>query len=97
MGQKSIHVNEMWEAHRSADWPTDLGSHEGELMMIDTVVSGCATYFLESEDGLDPQRIEMLESCVEDLENLLTDLDPSTEPYFQRLQQLGIMLLGKDL
>ena len=38
MRQQSMHVNEIWEAHRSTDWPTDLGSQEGELMMIDTVI-----------------------------------------------------------
>ncbi|MCZ6800384.1 MAG: hypothetical protein O7F12_07855 [Nitrospirae bacterium] len=92
-----MHVNEIWEAHRSTDWPTDLGSQEGELMMIDTVMSGCATYYLEAEDGLDPQRREMLKSCVEDLENLLPDLDPSAEPYFQRLHQLGSLMLGTGL
>lgn len=33
-------------------------------MTLDTVISGCVTYYLESEDGLDPQRIDILENCL---------------------------------
>lgn len=88
-------VMQLWESHRSASWPSGLGAHEGELMMIDTVVSGCATYYLESQDGLDQPRVEMLESCLNDLGNLLPDLEESAAAYFQRLQMLGsLMLMG---
>lgn len=86
--------SEIWDVHHSADWPTDLGSNEGELMMIDTVVSGCVTYFLESSDGLDPQRVEILQSCLADLDNLFPDLHESAMTYFDRIRVLSSFMLN---
>ncbi len=62
-------------------------------MTLDTVISGCVTYFLESEDGLDPQRIDMLESCVGDLSRLLPELADHASAYFERLRTLASLLL----
>ena len=89
-------VTVLWENHRQADWPSDLGSYEGELMMIDTVISGCATYYTESGEGLDPQRVTILEDCLSDLENLLPDLGDPALPYFSRLQTLGNLMLERE-
>lgn len=62
-------------------------------MTLDTVISGCVTYYLESEDGLDPQRIDMLESCLRDLNGLLPELDDDASEYFERLRTLASLLL----
>jgi hypothetical protein len=83
----------LWQVHRDAGWPKVSGPHEGELMTLDTVISGCVTFFLESEDGLDPQRVEILESCLTDLNGLLPDLAEEAEPYFERLRRLADLLL----
>ena len=62
-------------------------------MTLDTVISGCVTYYLESEDGLDPQRIDMLESCLGDLDGLLPELADDARAYFERLRILASLLL----
>jgi hypothetical protein len=80
------------EIHQKAGWPTGLGPHEGELMTLDTVISGCVRYYF-SEDALDPQRMEILESCKNDLEVLLPDLEGEARNYFDRLQALACFLL----
>jgi len=82
----------LWQAHRDAGWPKISGSNEGELMTLDTVISGCVTYFLDAE-GLDAQRVEILESCLTDLDGLLPDIDDQASPYFERLRRLGRLLL----
>ena len=84
----------LWEAHREAGWPKMAGPSEGELMTLDTVISGCVTYFLESEEGLDPQRVEILESCLTDLEGLLPEVAQEAGPYFERLRKLGDLVLA---
>ena len=56
-------LTRLWEIHQAAEWPVGVGSHEGELMTLDTVVSGCATYYFE-EHELDPQRVAILEDCL---------------------------------
>jgi hypothetical protein len=61
-------------------------------MTLDTVISGCVTYYL-SESGLDPQRVRILEDCLADLGDLLPELDSDAAEYFQRLQHLGRLLL----
>ena len=62
-------------------------------MTLDTVISGCVTYYLESEDGLDPQRIDMLESCLGDLNGLVPELANEASEYFERLRTLATLLL----
>lgn len=82
----------LWEIHQAAEWPVGVGSREGELMTLDTVVSGCVTYFFEEHD-LDPQRVAILEDCLSDLEAVLPELSEEPLDYFQRVKQLGALLL----
>ena len=86
-------IRELWLVHREAGWPTFTDPHQGELMTLDTVVSGCVTYYLDSEEGLDPQRIGILEDCLADLNGLLPDLTDDVAPYFERVRLLACLLL----
>jgi len=83
----------LWHTHQNDGWPRFSSPNEGELMTLDTVISGCVTYYLESEDGLDPQRIDMLESCLGDLNGLLPELADDASEYFERLRMLASLLL----
>ena len=83
----------LWERHRDAPWPNVSHPSEGELMTLDTVISGCVQYYLESDVGLDQRRIEMLESCRVDLAALLPELRPDVSGYFSRLCDLAALLL----
>jgi len=83
----------LWHTHQNDGWPKFSSPNEGELMTLDTVISGCVTYYLESEDGLDPQRIDMLESCLGDLDGLLPELADDASAYFERLRTLASFLL----
>ena len=85
-------VVSLWESHRSASWPKFLSPHEGELMTLDTVISGCATYYMD-ERGLDPRRVQMLEQCVAELDGLLSDVPEEAGEYFTRLRVLAGTLL----
>jgi hypothetical protein len=85
-------VEALWQVHRDAGWPPKPGPDEGELMTLDTVISGCVTYYLE-ERRLDPPRVTMLQSCLEDLDALFTQVDEAAQPYFARLRRLGELLL----
>ena len=85
-------LTRLWEVHQAAEWPVGVGSREGELMTLDTVISGCATYFFE-ECELDPQRVAILEDCLSELEAALPELTEEPLDYFQRVKQLGALLL----
>ena len=82
----------LWEVHQAAEWPASVGLHEGALMMLDTVVGGCVTYFVE-EHHLDPPRVAILEDCLSDLETVLPELVEEPLGYFERLKQLGSLVL----
>ena len=59
-------VGRLWEAHKQEQWPR-LASHiEGPLMTLDTVISGCVVYFLDSDEGLDEQRRAIVGDCLAD-------------------------------
>ena len=84
----------LWELHRDSDWPAMLGANEGQLMMVDTVISGCVTYYLE-EHSLDDQRVQMLESCLSDLDGMLSDVEEEdARSYFERSKTLATLLLN---
>ncbi len=85
-------LTRLWDIHQAAEWPVEVGSREGELMTLDTVVSGCAAYFFE-EHELDPQRVAILEDCLSDLETVLPELTEEPLDYFERVKQLGALLL----
>lgn len=85
---------ELWLAHKGAGWPTFSDPNQGELMTLDTVISGCVTYYLDSEEGMDPQRVVMLEECLADLNGLLPDLTDEAAAYFERARTLACLLLA---
>lgn len=82
-----------WEHHRADDWPQFSSPHQGPLMTIDTVIGGCVVYYLDSSDGLDDQRLAILKDCLNDLEDLTSELEADCQPYFLRLHRLGNLLL----
>ena len=65
-------------------------------MTIDTVISGCVVYFLDSSEGLDDQRIAIVKDCLGDLDELTEALDTESQAYFIRLRELGAMLTGDE-
>ncbi len=90
-------LTSIWKTHQQAAWPHCSSPHEGELMTLDTVISGCIVYYLEHREGLDGQRVEILESCLSDLEALLPDLpDEDSRVYFGRLNVLGHRVLKPE-
>jgi glycerol-3-phosphate dehydrogenase len=62
-------------------------------MTLDTVISGCVVFFLDSPEGLDPQRIALVRDCLNELEDLTAELDTDSQAYFLRLRRLGEILL----
>ena len=86
-------VGRLWEAHKQEDWPRVASQVEGALMTLDTVICGCVVYFLDSEGGLDEQRCTIVGDCLADLEAMEQELDQECRAYFQRLRELGTLLL----
>lgn len=83
----------LWDVHREAGWPAFSSPDEGQLMTLDTVIGGCTAYFLDSPDGLDAQRLTLLEDCLADLDGLLPDIPEEASAYFERLRTLADLLL----
>lgn len=82
----------LWEAHRDSEWPKFASPDQGELMTLDTVISGCATCYLDSPEGLDPQRRAILVQCLDDLQTLLPRIPDEATEYFIRLHRLAQLL-----
>jgi hypothetical protein len=84
----------LWEAHKEERWPRLASHQEGPLMTLDTVISGCVVYYLESPEGLDAQRRTIVGDCLADLDTFAEELDEESVQYFQRLRRLGSLLLA---
>ena len=82
----------LWQVHKDEGWPNVSSPHEGALMTLDTVISGCVVYYLDHQEGLDAQRRNMLDSCLADIEELLPELPTESRDYFERLRDLGGLL-----
>jgi hypothetical protein len=65
-------------------------------MTIDTVISGCVVFYLDSAEGLDSQRVAIVKDCLGDLDELTETLDSESKIYFVRLRDLGAMLLDDE-
>jgi len=83
-----------WEAHCAESWPQFSSPHRGQLMTLDTVISGCVVFYLDSSEGLDDQRLAIVQDCLGDLEDLTAELDSDSQRYFLRLRRLGQLLLA---
>lgn len=62
-------------------------------MTLDTVIGGCAVFYLDGQSEMDSHRLAILEDCVTDLDGLLEDLSDDTLLYFQRLRRLATALV----
>lgn len=62
-------------------------------MTLDTVIGGCAVFYLDGQAEMDSQRIAILQDCIVDLDNLLDDLTEDSLGYFQRLRRLAAALV----
>jgi hypothetical protein len=62
-------------------------------MTLDTVISGCVVFFLDSPEGLDHQRVALVRDCLSELDDLTGELDADSQAYFLRLRRLGELLL----
>lgn len=87
-----MELRTLWDQHREAAWPKFSSPSEGELMTLDTVISGCATYYFD-ERSLDGPRLAMLGHCLDDLDALLPDVPEEAGEYFARLRTLAEVLL----
>lgn len=87
-------IETAWEQHSSNGWPQFSSPHEGQLMTLDTVISGCVVYYLECSDGLDNQRLDIVKDCLRELDDLTAELEIDCVPYFRRLRELGELLLN---
>jgi len=87
-------IASVWETHSQEDWPQFSNPNEGQLMTLDTVVGGCAVYYLDTDDGLDSPRVAILQDCIADLNSLLEELNEETSIYFRRLRLLAELLVA---
>lgn len=83
-----------WEQHCGEGWPQFSSPDQGQLMTLDTVISGCVVFYLDSPEGLDDKRIAIVKDCLTDLEALTPELDLEPQAYFRRLTRLGELLLA---
>ncbi|MDR4478641.1 MAG: hypothetical protein R3B37_02665 [Nitrospira sp.] len=82
----------LWDEHSREGWPRFSSPNEGQLMTLDTVIGGCAVFYLDGQAEMDSQRIAILQDCVADLDTLLDDLSEDSLSYFQRLRRLATAL-----
>jgi hypothetical protein len=87
-------VRVLWGEHKRAPLPDVSIAAKGELWVLDEVVSGCISLYLESGLMLDEQRRNILMDCRNDLNRLLPELEGAAAAYFSRLELLTELILA---
>jgi hypothetical protein len=83
----------LWRAHRQAELPDVPRESKGELWVLDEVIGGCVSFYLNGGGTLDQPRVAVLEDCRADLERLMPDLEGAAASYFSRLGMLAGLLI----
>jgi len=86
----------LWGRHRQEALPEVPSLNKGELWVLDEVIGGCVSYYLDAGQTLDMQRLAILRDCRADLARLLPELDGPALDYFCRLGTLAELVLSSD-
>ncbi len=83
----------LWKCHQQEALPEVPPLNKGELWVLDEVIGGCVSYYLEAGCTLDMQRVAILRDCHQDLGQLLQELEGPALDYFCRLGTLAELVL----
>jgi hypothetical protein len=83
----------LWQAHRQAELPNVPRESKGELWVLDEVIGGCVSFYLDGGGALDLTRVAILEDCRTDLDRLMPNLEEAAASYFSRLGMLAGLLI----
>jgi hypothetical protein len=86
----------LWGRHQQEALPDVPGLNKGELLVLDEVIGGCISYYLNAGRTLDAQRLIILRDCQADLDRLLPELEGPALDYFGRLGSLAELVLSSD-
>jgi hypothetical protein len=86
----------LWERHQQEALPEVPALSKGELWVLDEVIGGCISYYLDAGRTLDMQRLDILRDCRADLDRLLPELEGQALEYFRRLGTLAELVLSSD-
>jgi hypothetical protein len=89
-------IRVLWRDHQGAPLPEVAIPNKGELWVLDEVISGCISSYLETGPVLDEQRLSILKDCRNDLNRLLPELDGAAATYFSRLEILADLILARQ-
>ncbi len=98
MNKKLEKIKEVWEAHKSSNFPSDCRGEEIEgidLVMLDVDIAGCVTTYIGSKGVLEYQKIEILKKCREELNIVLSKLRGLSKEYYAHLNELVNLILEK--
>ncbi|MFI8392830.1 hypothetical protein [Streptomyces sp. NPDC085540] len=86
----------LWQEHRQEPFPDSLrgvtfeGTH---VWLLDLDIAGCVLRWLESGGTLDSKNSRLVQSCIEDLDRVIPNInDPAGARYCQRLHQLAVLV-----
>ena len=84
-------IARMWDDHRKLPFPTRArGVEVGEvdLVLLDSLASGCISSYTTGDGRLDPTKVELLKDLARQLRRVESELDSSTTHYFAQLSAL---------
>lgn len=89
-------IEEQWNRWTKIPFPTsasDMEPNGNDLVSLDTFSAGCIDTFVRNRGKLDRDRINVLRSCVDELESSFGELTGDVKTYFAELLDISRKVL----
>ncbi len=94
--REGMNIRQSWEAWTRRPFPGGIRGLEIEgvdLTLLDTLASGCIKTYVDA-GYLDPERVDVLQGCMNDLDRTVSRLTGDASEYLVELQRLGRAVLA---
>jgi hypothetical protein len=85
----------MWDEYQSMAFPDDYAGKDINdicVTSLDTFAAGCISAYV-GDGRLDKKRIEVLRSCLDDLDTIIPALDERPKVYFSALKEICVEIV----
>ena len=84
-------IEKLWNEFGKISFPEDIEDIDERMNLIslDSFAAGCIDTFIDNKGSLDKKRQNILESCRNDLQIVISDLKDETKVYFEKLLVLA--------
>lgn len=90
-------IEQLWQESLRYAFPREVNGatiNGVDLTEVDSFSAGCISSFIDSKGTLDQNRVNILKSCISDLEKIILTLEGEAKRYFEKRLRLGKLVIS---